>query len=159
MKKLSILAAMFGILFITAPGATAEGCKKNLKDMTPEQKAEWKQKKEEKLKKCTEMGKSEEECKQKMIGKKTGKSDDAKQKWKGKKEGKSEEAKQEWKEKMNDCTNAGMSKEECKAKLAKKKGKDCTGKEKTKAGGSIAETSEPTPISAKEEKKSWWKFW
>jgi len=144
MKKLSILAAMFGILFLAAPAANAEGGKKSFKDMTPEQKAEWKQQKEDKIKKCTEMGKSEEECAQKMKDKMKGKMKD--------KTGKSEEDMQKWKEKMNKCTEAGKSKEECKEKMMKvkknKEGKECL---------QIVETPTPAPTPTKEEpqKKKW----
>ncbi|MCL2018095.1 MAG: hypothetical protein FWG80_04990 [Alphaproteobacteria bacterium] len=103
MKKLSILAAMFGVLFATASIAGMDAKKKDFKNMTPEQKAEWKEKKGDKVRaakkdekwesmteeekaefkkhkeakyaKCLE-SKSEEECKKMKVWKKDGKKGD-----------------------------------------------------------------------------------
>jgi len=89
MKKLSILAAMFGILFATASVAYAHNHKKDCKDMTPEQKAEKKQKRDgKKWENKSEEQKAaikqkKEGCEKKKAGKKDSKKDGERTKKKG----------------------------------------------------------------------------
>jgi len=128
MKKLSILAAMFGVLFATASIAHADGHKKNFKDMTPEQKAEFKKKKEARIKKCMETGKSEAECKKVKMNKKGKKGEKS---WENMTEEQRSAMKQKKEAKYKKCLET-KSQEECK-KLKKgmwKKDGDCPGKEK-----------------------------
>jgi len=107
MKKISILAGVFGILFATQTFANNDKAGKDWGNITEEQKAEFKQKKEERLQKCMETGKSQEECTQKM-----------KEKMKAKK-GKFKEGKQEWKEKAKGCPGKAASEEAVKTPTAK----------------------------------------
>ncbi|MCL2537871.1 MAG: hypothetical protein FWF34_03265 [Alphaproteobacteria bacterium] len=70
MKKLMIIAAAFGVMFATA--SMAEMAKKDFKNMTAEQKAEWKEKKEARMTECVNGGKTEAVCEAEMRARKGG---------------------------------------------------------------------------------------
>jgi len=147
MKKFTILAAVFCAMFATASFAGMDG-KAFKKDMTPEQKAEMH---EMKMKKCMEMGKSEEVCKEKMANfKKDGKKMTAEEKadWVAKKEkmaNMTDEEKAEFKAKMDD-----------KKDKANKKGKEGQAKAKDKAreGKDIADKKAMKHKEGATDKKS-----
>ncbi|MCL1785810.1 MAG: hypothetical protein FWG39_01505 [Alphaproteobacteria bacterium] len=150
MKKLLTFTAVFGMMFMAAANAN-EG--KKWAEMTPEQKAEMKQKK---MEKCMEKGKSSEECKKVMMNKKEKGCPDAAKNDKDecpKKARMTEEERAAWREKKASMTD--QERAAWQEKRAAKSGE--ARKENRAAKNNLKSGKKPTKKDTAE--KPWYKFW